>query len=170
MHHPFQIRTEEFSDHEAITTLNDRAFGQTGEGKVVELLRKGGALRISLVAIADAEVIGHLALSEMHHSQSPELILGLGPMSVVPGWQNRGVGSALVRKSLEMAKSEGAVAIICLGHPNFYPRFGFEPASKHSITGDYKVPDAVFMAHVLGAESPTNLAGHVQYHEAFKEC
>lgn len=170
MHQPFQIRAETGSDHEAITTLNDLAFGQAGEGKVVKLLRAAGVLRFSLVAVVDSEIVGHLALSDMTHSRSPGLVLGLGPMSVLPTWQKKGVGSALIRESLEKAKSAGAVAIICLGHPDYYPRFGFEPASKYSITGDYEVPDNVFMAHSLGAEALAALAGHVQYNEAFKEC
>ncbi|MDF1662688.1 MAG: N-acetyltransferase [Planctomycetota bacterium] len=170
MNQPFQIRVEAAADHDAITALNDLAFGQSGEGKVVGLLRKAGALRVSLVAVSGSEIVGHLALSDMTHSKNPGLVLGLGPMSVLPSWQKKGVGSALVQASLERAKSEDAVAIICLGHPNFYPRFGFEPASKHSITGDYEVPDNVFMAHVFGAEQQLGLSGHVHYHEAFKEC
>jgi putative acetyltransferase len=162
------IRAENADDISALSAVHDLAFGAKGEGRLVNQLRENQALFCSLIAALNERVIGHIALSPMTHSTNPALkIWGLGPMAVIPEFQNRGVGSKLVYEAIEFAKSEQLSALIVLGHPTFYPRFGFEPTVKYQVTGDYKVPDDVFMILILDQNLTAQLAGHVKYHEAF---
>ena len=93
--------------------------------------------------------------------------MGLAPMAVVPGKQRQGFGSALVRAGLEQVKELGFVAVVVLGHPGFYPRFGFVPSSRFGIDCEYDVPAEVFMALELQPESLGGRSGRVKYHAAF---
>ena len=99
----------------------------------------------------------------------PELIImGLAPMAVVPDRQGAGIGSALVRAGLERCKGLGAAAAVVLGHPPFYPRFGFSPAARFGITCEYDVPQEAFMAIELRPGALREASGMVQYHAAFR--
>ena len=124
------IRPERPSDAAAIRAVTVAAFaassyGHNGEAGIVEALRADGALTVSLVAEADGEVIGHVAFSPVAIGDA-EGWLGLGPVSVAPAWQGRGVGQALIREGLRMIAARGADGCVVLGDPGYYGRFGFE--------------------------------------------
>jgi putative acetyltransferase len=119
--------------------MNQRAFEQDSEANIVDALRANGAAMLSLVAIVGGEIVGHI----MH---SPVDISGvtaaaLGPMAVVPAHQRRGIGSRLVDAGSDRLARAGVPAIVVVGHPVFYPRFGFTPASRYGIRCEWPVPD-----------------------------
>ncbi len=93
--------------------------------------------------------------------------MGLAPMAVLPVHQRRGIGSSLVRAGLEACTQLGFAAVIVLGHAEYYPRFGFQPASRFALRCEYDVPDDVFMALELEAGILTGKTGTIQYHPAF---
>lgn len=93
--------------------------------------------------------------------------MGLAPMAVLPEYQNKGIGSALVRAGLEQCRNLGFAAVIVLGHPEYYPRFGFKPAAGFGIDSKYDIPEEVFMAIELEPGALSDLSGRAQYHEAF---
>jgi putative acetyltransferase len=95
--------------------------------------------------------------------------MGLGPMAVAPGRQNSGIGSLLVGAGLDRCRAMGAVAVVVLGHPDYYPRFGFVPASGFSIDSEYDVPDEVFMAQELVPGALRQVTGRIHYHPAFAD-
>ena len=95
------------------------------------------------------------------------LVMGLAPMAVAPSRQRRGIGSALVEAGLARCKELGAVAVVVLGHPEFYPRFGFVPAARFGLECEYEVPVEAFMAMELQPHALRGAAGKVSYHPAF---
>lgn len=146
------IRHETPADIFAIRAVNQAAFETGAEAALVDALRENSKFTLSLVAAIEGEVVGHILFTdiEMEPGGTEARILGLAPMAVSPGWQGRGIGSALVRRGLEDCRELGYRGIIVLGHPTFYPRFGFTPASRHGITSIYDAPDEAFMALPLG--------------------
>ena len=132
-------------------------------------LRKTACPVISLVAEHCDEIVGHILFSPARLSEYPETrIMGLAPMAVRPGHQGKGIGSALVRAGLQACTDLGANAVIVLGHPEYYPRFGFLPSSRFRLDSEYDVPDEVFLALELEPGALSALSGRVLYHEAFK--
>ena len=163
-----QIRVERPEDVAAIRQVNEAAFDTTAEAKLVDALRDLARPVISLVADDGQMIMGHILFSPVSLSSRPDLpIMGLGPMSVRPALQRRGVGSALVRAGLEECRRLNAVAVVVLGHAAFYPRFGFTPASRFGLASEYDVPDDVFMALELEAGALHGKAGTIRYHPAF---
>lgn len=166
------IRAELTEDRTAVRRVNEGAFGRTTEADLVDALRAAAAPLLSLVAEEDGEVVGHLLFSPVTVETAcpsdavPALLLGLAPVAVLPEWQNRGVGSQLVREGLQACRKLGATAVVVLGHPEYYPRFGFVPASRFGLTCEYPVPDDVFMAQELVPGALTE-PGLVRYHPAF---
>lgn len=161
------IRTESAQDYAAIRQLHRAAFGGDEEARLVDALRDGGGLTVSLVAEEQGQIVGHIALSPMQQRNGPATALGLGPMAVVPGRQKQGIGSALVNAALEAARGEGTHAIFVLGHPDYYPRFGFIPAHEKGIQSTYDVPAEAFMVLELQPGTLDDSSGVVHYHEAF---
>src|SRR5437879_13678113 len=97
--------------------------------------------------------------------------MGLGPMAVLPEHQRQGVGSRLVRRGLDILRERGCPFVVVVGHPEYYPRFGFEPASRHGLASQWEgVPDAAFMVLVLDAPALTGVAGGAEDREEFSEC
>ena len=96
-------------------------------------------------------------------------IMGLAPMAVLPEHQRKGVGSELVRTSLEMCKQLGFGAVVVLGHPEYYPRFGFSPSSRLGIGCEYQVPEDVFMVMELQTGYLRDATGTIKYHSAFSD-
>ena len=88
-------------------------------------------------------------------------------MAVLSTYQNKGIGSKLVKAGLEQCRSQGYIAVVVLGHPNYYPKFGFVPSVKYGIKSEYEVPDEVFMILELIPGSLKNHEGVIKYHEAF---
>ncbi|MFO1095067.1 MAG: N-acetyltransferase [Planctomycetaceae bacterium] len=161
------VENEYADDVGEIRSVNDAAFGQAAEGAIVDALRAEGALAISLVARREEKVIGHVALSPVETVTTGELVLGLGPVGVLPAEQRRGIGSALIRAGLERAKAERWDGVVVLGYRAYYRRFGFEPASRFGMRCEYDVPDESFMAIELTPAGLSDCAGLVRYHAAF---
>ena len=158
------VRHARPGDRAAIAQVNLAAFGRPGEGDLVERLRADGEAVVELVAEQDGEVVGHILFSRLW-ADSPELFVALAPMSVRPGRQRAGVGSALVARGLQTLKDLGAGGVIVVGHPAYYPRFGFTPQAAAAIRAPYSGSPA-FMALALsqGAlDAPLTIA----YPQAF---
>ena len=158
----FEIRDEQPGDIPAIHALNREAFGQEQEANIVDVLRQNGGARLSLVAVIDGKVVGHIMYSPITIDGKLEGA-ALGPMAVLPKFQHQGIGSSLVRAGNERLEREGWPFIIVLGHAEFYPRFGFKPASEHGITCEWEVPDDVFMLLVLDEKRMRDVAGKSRY-------
>jgi putative acetyltransferase len=160
-----EIRDERPDDVEAIRAVNRRAFGQNQEADLVDALRSAGAVLVSLVAIVNELVVGHILYS-------PASIAGvrgaaLGPMSVLPEYQRQGIGSKLVQAGNRALEAAGCPFIIVVGHPEFYPRFGFAPANARGITCEWNVPDDVFMIAVLDEAQMADVSGLATYRREF---
>ena len=162
------IRAEKENDREAVFAVNVLAFKTPAEATLVDVLREQASPVVSLVAEDNGIVVGHIMFSPVYLSGYPELnVMGLAPMAVAPEHQRKGIGSALVRAGLEQCRQLGFVADFVLGHPEYYPRFGFSPSSRFGIDSDYKVPEEVFMGMELAPESLSGKTGRVKYHVAF---
>jgi putative acetyltransferase len=167
-----RIRDEAPEDVEAIRRVNDAAFGQEGEGRLVDELRRQGAAVISLVAEVDGQVVGHILFSPVvieggDEATRPDGILGLAPMAVLPEHQRHGLGGRLIRAGLDRCREVGAALVVVLGHPEYYPRFGFVPAPPLGVTCEYPVPDEVFMVQELEPGALEGRRGLARYHPAF---
>jgi putative acetyltransferase len=164
------IRAEDEKDWAAIQAVNASAFPTSGEARLVARLREEAEPVISLVAEEEGEIVGHIMLSPVSLSVHPHLkIMGLGPMAVLPKYQRNGIGSALVRAGLEQSRQHRFGAVVLVGHPEFYPRFGFRPASQFQLTCEFDVPEEAWMALELEPGFLTNVNGTIRYHPAFKE-
>lgn len=165
------IRPERPKDYSAIRRVNTEAFGTPAEGDLVENLRESGIPLISLVAESEGTVVGHILFTpvRLENDQGPLSIAGLGPMAVSKAQQRKGIGSALVKAGLKACRRAGYVAVVVVGHPEYYGRFGFTPAVRHGLTSDYPVPDNVFMIRELKEGSLANRRGRVKYHPAFHD-
>ena len=120
-------------DYAAVEELTEQAFGQTAEAEVVRRVRQQSDLHpISLVAVQDHTIIGHVLFSKISlaATKTSGLLFGLGPVSVHPEHQQQGTGSALIRDGLSMCESSGSLACFALGDPTYYQRFGFQNAYK----------------------------------------
>ena len=163
------IRAEEENDRAAVHALNAAAFATAAEADLVDVLRLNAAPVVSLVAECEGAVVGHILFSPVTLTGHPDLkIMGLAPMAVAPSLQSEGIGSALVRAGLERCRSLGSGAVVVLGHPGYYPRFGFSPSVRYGIGSEYDVPDEVFMITELQPGFLGGAAGTIQYHIAFK--
>ena len=163
-----QIRCECAADVGQIRRLNEAAFGTTAEADLVDALRHEAQPLISLVVDEEGTIGGHILFSAVTLSSDPDVrIAGLAPMAVMPALQRRGIGSALVRAGVEECRRFEFVAVAVLGHPKFYPRFGFVPASVFGIRSTYDVPDDVFMMLELEPGALREKQGVIRYHTAF---
>jgi putative acetyltransferase len=162
-----QIRPEQGGDASAISALHWAAFGAGAEAGLVAATRAAGAARISLVAALDVEVVGHILLSEVEVVGAERWpVLALAPMAVRPEHQRQGIGSALVRAALAAARARPEPLVVVLGHPSYYPRFGFEPARGLGVEPPFPVRGEAFMALALPAYDPS-CRGIVRYPPAF---
>src|SRR5205807_8756724 len=141
-------RAETADDIPAIRRVNQLAFGQPLEANLVDALRTAAHPHISLVAATRGQVVGHIFFSPvtLDTADPDSTILGLAPMAVLPEYQKQGIGSQLVQEGLKECRRIGCDVVVVLGHPEYYPRFGFAPASQKGLRCEYPVPDEVFMA------------------------
>ena len=167
-----KIREEQPQDIDAIRKVNDKAFGQPVEGVIVDKLRENCENLLSLVAVMDNHVVGHILFSPVTLESDGKTIegMGLAPMAVLSEYQGQGVGSRLVRAGIEKLKEKGCPFVIVLGHAEYYPRFGFEPASRHGIRSEWDVPDDVFMIFVFDESAMQGVSGVAKYRPEFAEA
>ena len=162
------VRPERPTDAPAVRAVNEAAFESSIEADIVEALRGNVEPLVSLVAESGGRILGHVLFSPVSlRGGSNVRLMALGPMAVLPTHQRQGIGSDLVRKGLDRCRQIGCDAVVVLGHPQFYPRFGFLPASSHGIGCEFDVPDGVFMLIELAPGSIEGVKGCVIYHEAF---
>ena len=170
--HPMiRIRPEQPEDVMAIRQVNERAFDSPAEADLVDQLRRHNKVTLSLVAVDGAQVVGHILFSPVviESSQPSVQAVGLAPMAVLPEWQHQGVGSRLVKAGLDECRRRGHQAVVVLGHSDYYPRFGFAPASRYGIRSEYDVPDEVFMAIELQPGALAACTGTVKYQPEFDD-
>jgi putative acetyltransferase len=159
------LRTEQPTDVPAIRAVLEAAFGQPGEAKLVEALREAGRLMVSLVAEQAGGVVGHVAFSRVKVADC-ESGVGLAPLAVLPAWQRRGIGAALVREGLAACRQCGAGFVVVLGDPAYYGRFGFEAAANFGLSDEYGGGPA-FQVLELVAGSIPKTGGLVRYAPEF---
>lgn len=159
------IRPEEPSDMAAIRFVNEQAFGGSGEANAIDALRARGAATLSLVAVIDNRVVGHLFFTPAV-IESPDrswAAIGLAPLAVLPEYQRRGIGSALMDAGLEECRRLGWERVIVLGHPDYYPRFGFERASRYAVRFEFEAPDEACMILALQPGALDGVSGVAKY-------
>jgi putative acetyltransferase len=162
-----EIRPERTEDREAIAEITRAAFGRDLEARMIDVIRdsEGFVSELSLLAEAEGEIVGHVLLSYVDLAGRP--VLELGPISVVPRLQRQKIGSLLVHESVRRAELRGEPLVLLLGHPWYYPRFGFEPARGLGIEPpDDSLPDEAWMVLKLAAYDPA-LTGRVVWPPAF---
>jgi putative acetyltransferase len=162
------IRPETAADADEIAAVVEAAFGRAQEAEFVAAVRTSDrfVLELSLVAAVDGSVAGHVLLSFVDLEPSARQVLVLAPLAVSPPQQGRGIGSALVREALARADAAGEPVVVVLGHPGYYPRFGFEPARALGIDPPHDWPDEAWMAARLAAYDDS-VRGRVEYPPAF---
>jgi putative acetyltransferase len=162
------VRPERPEDHDAARVVLSRAFGAgSGEAGLVDALRAEGAHvpELCLVALDGGEVVGHICFSRALLASGHE-VLALAPMAVLPERQRAGVGSGLVEAALTRAADTDFPLVVVLGHPAYYPRFGFEPAAGYGVRAPWDVPPEAWMVHPLPAYDPY-AQGVVTYARSF---
>ncbi|MEW8276504.1 MAG: N-acetyltransferase [Candidatus Thiodiazotropha taylori] len=166
-----EIRKEEAKDREAIHQLNSVAFDIGPEAMLVDKLRMACEDSLSFVAVEEGAVIGHILFTPASMEDSSAAGMGLAPMAVLPSHQGKGIGSRLVRYGLDYLRDAGCPFVIVLGHPDYYPRFGFELASKYQIHSQWEgVPDDAFMIAVFDQEVIPRHGGVARYRGEFDEA
>ena len=168
-----KIREEKAEDYDAVREINDKAFGQVEEGRIVDKIREACEEIISLVAVEGEKVVGHIFFSptEITHNGKTIKGMGLAPMAVHPDYQNKGIGSALVMEGIKRVEETSCPFVIVLGHDKYYPRFGFETASMYSIKPQWDgVPDEAFMIMILDKEIMAGVSGVATYRKEFDEA
>ena len=167
------VRRETAADHEAVRHLLAEAFAGPAEARLVDMLRARGdhLPDLALVAEVEGQVVGHIFFSrvlvEDRATGTATPALALAPVAVAPAHQRTGIGGALVRAALEKAAQHPEAAVVVLGHPEYYPRFGFRPASRFGIEPPWPdIPDEAFLVLPLPAYTEA-CRGVVVYPSAF---
>ena len=163
------IRLEQPTDLVAIRDVNLAAFPEAAEANLVDELRANGKASLSLVAVQNDRIVGHILFSPVTIGSSNEQrpLLALGPMAVLPDCQGQGIGSLLVTTALEHCKRSDVGCVVVLGHPNFYPRFGFRTASQFGIGCEYDVAAKYFMVAEVAQGSLSCISGVARYQPEF---
>ena len=163
------IRAETDKDKTAIYNINQSIFETSTEADLVDKLRVQANPTISLVAEEGGKILGHILFTPVSLTNHKELkIMGLAPMAVLPEYQRKGIGAALVRAGLDQCKKIGFGAVVVLGHKSYYPRFGFFPAIRFGFSCEYDVPEDAFMCIELQKDYLQGVTGKISYHPAFK--
>jgi putative acetyltransferase len=165
------IRREQPEDIAAIHELHEVAFGRPAEADLVDALRARSKATLSLVAVEDDRIVGHILFSPVTINSAERTFsaVGLAPIAVLPERQRRGIGSQLVSAGLLECRNAGYDCVVVLGHPTYYPRFGFVPASRYGLRSEYEVPDEAFMVLAWHAGVLEDRSGVVRYQPEFDE-
>ncbi len=165
------IRPESREYVEGIHVVEERAFGRPGESDLVDQIRQRGMATISLVAVENGRVVGHVLFSPVTIGEGDTALkaLGMGPVAVLPERQRQGIGTRLIHAGLEECRQLNAKAVVVLGDPRFYTRFGFEPARRFQIRfEDLNVPEEDFMVIELRRGALEGHVGIAYYQPEFK--
>lgn len=167
-----RVRRERPDDVSAVRRGNEEAFGRAAEAELVDALRAHGKATLSLVAVRVDHVVGHVLFSPVTIEAGGQVraALGLGPMAVLPAHQREGIGSLLVRAGLEECRLAGHGCVVVLGHPQYYSRFGFVPASRHGLAWEHRAPAEAFMVLALRDGALTGPGGIVRYPSEFGDA
>lgn len=167
------LRSEQPSDFEGITRVNNISFQRKAEGKLVYELRKQKDFdpRLSIVAESSGEIIGHILFTpvDIVNNGQKYKSLTLAPMSVLPKYQKKSVGKLLVIFGLQIAKDTGYQSVVVLGHPSYYPKLGFVKASDWNIKSPFPAPDEAFMVKELIPGALDGIEGKVIFPDAFDD-
>jgi putative acetyltransferase len=167
------IRPETPTDSPSIRQVNEQAFGRSFEADIPDKVRQSSGFvpELSLVAEQNGQIVGHALFSKVT-IEGPDrswLVLALGPIAVKPEFQKQGIGGEMIRAGLERATAWGYGVVVLIGHPTYYPRFGFVPASQYGLRCAIPVPDEVFMAILLRPDGLDGIQGTVVFPPAFQE-
>jgi len=172
-----EIRKEQKEDYGQIRIVNNRAFGQPEEGRIVNKIRRSCREIVSLVAALDDKIVGHIffspAIIKIPNGNITGVIKGMGlaQMAVSPEFQNRGIGSMLVTEGLNKIKDTKYPFVIVLGYEKYYPRFGFQRALEFGLKSQWDgVPDDAFMAMILDESVMKDVSGIIKYRDEFNEA
>ena len=164
------IRNEHRGDEAQIYEVNLQAFGRKEEAEIVNVLRDSCPESVSLVAEVDQQIVGHALFTPAIIEDGEMRVAGasLGPLAVLREYQKTGIGSALVRAGLEAMRRAGVPFVVLVGHPTYYPRFGFERASNYGLVCEYsQAPDDAFMIIVLDRQRMRGVKGTVRFPPEF---
>jgi putative acetyltransferase len=164
------IRNEKIEDQKAVREINLKAFPTDVEAALVEKLRSSMDT-ISLVAVHEDKVVGHIFFSPLtiENDKKSFKALILAPIAVLPEYQKQGIGSKLVENGIIECRNQGHSIIVLVGHPEYYPRFGFISAEQNGIEHPFEVPEDVFMVYELVPGVLNNVNGVLKYSEPFEE-
>jgi len=168
-----RIRLEEPEDIPSVHVINEQAFEQPAEADIVDKLRLNCPEALSVVADDEGHVVGHIFFTPATVETESSTIAGMGlaPMAVLPERRREGIGSALVERGLEMLRERGCPFVIVLGHAEYYPRFGFVPASRYGLKSQWEgVPDEAFMVMIFDNETMAGVSGIARYRDEFDEA
>jgi len=160
-----ELRAERSGDKDVIRELLDEAFEGQAESRLVDALRASGVELTSLVADDDGVVVGHALFSPV--TLAGLRGVGLGPMAVRPARQCSGIGTRLIELGIERLRDAGCPFVVVLGHPDYYPRFGFERADRHRVRCEWEVPIEAFMIRILDEAKMKNISGLALYRPEF---
>ncbi len=164
-----KVRAEKPEDVEAIHRVNVAAFGRESEANLVAQLR-GVASTFSFVVVESEQIVGHIFFSPVTlkgECADDLLVLGLAPVAVLPDYQRQGIGSLLIQHGLKECDRFGFKAVVVLGSPEYYPRFGFTPAKEKGLKCEYTGSDEAFMLLELENGALENWVGTVKYRSEF---
>lgn len=162
------VRQEADQDREAIRKVNRLAFGGEDEANLVDALRDRGLDEVSLVPDLDAEPVGHILFSRVKIKTNWGTVdaLSLAPMAVLPSHQREGIGTKLVEAGLNSCRNSGHAIVVVLGHPDFYPKFGFSAKLASPLKSPFG-GGAAWMALELVPDALAGVVGTVEYSQPF---
>ena len=166
------IRRETPEDIDSIRYVNEQAFGQKGEAELIDKLRKRDVVTLSLVAVQNKQIMGHILFSPVtvESEGSRFEAISLAPMAVLPAYQRKGIGSQLVQVGLKECYQLGHEVVVVVGHPDYYPRFGFVPAKTKGIDCEFGVPNEAWMVLELREGALAGRKGTVKFQPEFHEA